>query len=123
MIEGLNNGSTQTQLPTKVVESESTTPVATTQPPFNGVSAVANSNRDQEEKAEDVPVDRTALIVVEENTIPSVKSDEIPLEDARARVDVEEIKRRTREKLQALNPRGGTRERKVYMSQFARSHC
>ena len=108
---------------TNVIEEESNTPVAITQPPFIGVSAMATNDIDQEEKAEDMPALAASSNVTEDITQPSTQPDLVPLESTAPPVDVEEIRRRTREKLQALNPGGGRRERKVYMSQFARSRC
>ena len=84
---------------------------------------MATNDIDQKEKAEDTPALTASSNVAEDITQSSVQPDVVPLESTDLPVDVEEIKRRTREKLQALNPSGGRRERKVYMSQFARSHC
>ena len=84
---------------------------------------MATNDIDQKEKAEDTPELTASSNVAEDITQSSVQPDVVPLESTDLPVDVEEIKRRTREKLQALNPSSGRRERKVYMSQFARSHC
>lgn len=80
---------------------------------------MATNDIDRKEKAEEKPADITCSRVTESITPPLAQPNVVPLNVSVSPVDVEEIRRRTREKLQALNPRGGARERKVYIGKQA----
>lgn len=100
------------------LEGEQQDHVATTQPSLEGMSAAATSDIDQEEK----PADITPANVVEDINSPLVRSDIAADPRQLTDADVERLKKDAWDKVLS-NAKGGSQKRKVYMSQFERSHC